>query len=344
MLPRSQNVAVRLDLLVGEVVESVLAGYSHERMTVKSFHKQSAAAAQQSDNGAERLGDSIGSGISARQDSQLGEGARAVQIYLDIDPAAGWVFLTHPGAFRRIVMNLFGNSLKFTSAGFIKIALTQEAISKRNPGMGSKVVLTVSDSGKGIGEDYLRNNLFTPFCQEDHFAPGTGLGLSLVRQITTTLGGSINVASQVGCGTTITVSFPLPRGEQDANDVGQYKKDVAHLSGLRVGLQGFSTVRNTANDVQLDEHVNSSQKDLMRNICHELLHLEISSDADAQPASADCIIYGDANASVTDLESMATAASKPVIVVCPTPTIAHSMSKRAKKMDSQATLEFISEP
>ncbi|EON98273.1 putative histidine kinase g7 protein [Phaeoacremonium minimum UCRPA7] len=344
VLPRSENVAVRLDLLVGEVVESVLAGYSHERMTVKSFHKQSAA---QSDNGMERRGDSIGSGISARQDSQFGEGASntgAVQIYLDIDPSAGWVFLTHPGAFRRIVMNLFGNSLKFTSSGFIKIALAQEAISRRQPGMGSKVVLTVSDTGKGIGEEYLRNNLFTPFCQEDHFAPGTGLGLSLVRQITTTLGGSINVASQVGCGTTITVSFPLPRGEQDTNDAGQFEKEVKSFSGVRVGLHGFSATRNTANDVQLDENVNSSQTDLMRNICHDLLHLEVSSDSDAQHDVPDCIIHGDASTSVAELESLAMVASKPVIAVCPTPTIAHKMAKIAKKMDSHATLEFIIEP
>ena len=313
-------------------------------MTVKSFQKQQARV---SNNNIERLGDSIGSGISARQDSQLGEGASvsgAVQIYLDIDPSAGWVFLTHPGAFRRIVMNLFGNSLKFTSSGFIKIALTQEALSKKQPGMGSKVVLTVSDSGKGIGEDYLRNNLFTPFCQEDHFAPGTGLGLSLVRQITTTLGGSINVASQVGCGTTITVSFPLPRGEQDASDVGQFEKDVKALNGLRVGLQGFSATRNAASNLPPDETVNSSQTDLMRNICHELLHLQVSSDSDSEPPTPDCIIHGDANTSVFDLENMATTTSKPVIVVCPTPTIAHSMSKTAKKMDSQATLEFMAEP
>lgn len=92
-------------------------------------------------------------------------------------------------------MNLFGNSLKFTKLGFISIRLRQEESLKRLCGGSPDVILTVSDSGKGIGEDYLRNHLFTPFAQEDHFAPGTGLGLSLVRQMTTALEGSINVAS-----------------------------------------------------------------------------------------------------------------------------------------------------
>ncbi|KAK4978316.1 hypothetical protein LTR28_006250 [Elasticomyces elasticus] len=113
-----------------------------------------------------------------------------VEVVLDIEHH-DWAFVTQPGAFRRVVMNLVGNSLKYTKTGFIKIKLQvvvdsmqpEEADQTNHDERTCDVVLTVADSGIGISAEYLRTKVFTPFAQENSLAPGTGLGLSLVRSI-----------------------------------------------------------------------------------------------------------------------------------------------------------------
>ena len=71
--------------------------------------------------------------------------------------------------------------------------------------------IRVTDTGKGISPEYLRTSLYNPFCQEDVLASGTGLGLSIVKSILTMLRGTIDVQSEVGKGTNITIRIPLSR-------------------------------------------------------------------------------------------------------------------------------------
>lgn len=63
------------------------------------------------------------------------------------------------------------------------------------PGGEFEVTLTLEDTAKGIGPEYLQNDLCTPFKQENALASGSGLGLSIVRQVVGFLGGSIEVES-----------------------------------------------------------------------------------------------------------------------------------------------------
>ena len=81
----------------------------------------------------------------------------------------------------------------------------------------SKITLTVSDSGRGIGREFLKSKLFTPFSQEDTLASGTGLGMSIVKQIVHLLGGDIDVKSQVNVGTAVTVTFIFDRPPEAMN-------------------------------------------------------------------------------------------------------------------------------
>jgi signal transduction histidine kinase len=77
-------------------------------------------------------------------------------------------------------MNLFGNSCKYTARGFILVRLRMEDVpGSKDPGE-KMLVLNVIDTGKGMSSDYLERRLFTPFSQEDPFASGVGLGLSIV--------------------------------------------------------------------------------------------------------------------------------------------------------------------
>ncbi|KAL9089826.1 MAG: hypothetical protein Q9165_005620, partial [Trypethelium subeluteriae] len=138
-----------------------------------------------------------------------------VEMIVDI-PLIDWTYVTQPGSFRRIVMNLVGNALKYTKEGFVQVQLntTQQSQGAHAPDEDnpiSLVTLSVIDSGCGISPEYLRTKLFTPFSQENSLAPGTGLGLSLVQSIVTMLDGEIDVKSQLNVGTQVTVQLPLRR-------------------------------------------------------------------------------------------------------------------------------------
>ncbi|KAK0824918.1 hypothetical protein LTR73_007471 [Friedmanniomyces endolithicus] len=134
----------------------------------------------------------------------------AVLVY--VQPAVPWHFRTDVGAWKRIVMNLVGNALKYTEYGHVEARL--EIISAPQAHalgirLGEHILLQVTDTGRGISRDFLEHRLFTPFAQENNLSVGTGLGLSLVRQLAESLRGTIDVGSEVGAGTCVKVRVPL---------------------------------------------------------------------------------------------------------------------------------------
>jgi CheY-like chemotaxis protein len=131
-----------------------------------------------------------------------------VSVIVDVNKWDSYVFRTQPGAWRRIVMNLFGNALKYTPAGFIKVKL-QVIPSSDKSDDSIELRLTVTDSGIGMSEDYINNRLFHSFAQENPLSQGTGLGLSIVKQLVELLGGDVEVRSEKGRGTKFIVSCPL---------------------------------------------------------------------------------------------------------------------------------------
>lgn len=191
--------AVDLSALFEEVAESVTAGHtfqlSHSQRATSSFHKMPGASFF---NANPREGEHSNS-----------EDAEGVTILLDITPRDSWVVEVQPGALQRIIMNLLGNALKYTTAGFVALSLRSL---KRTDDDNVNVLLRVADSGKGISETFQRDRLFVAFSQEDSFQSGTGLGLSIVKQIVESLGGSIEVLSAPGKGTQVDVYLQLRPG------------------------------------------------------------------------------------------------------------------------------------
>jgi len=95
----------------------------------------------------------------------------SLTVILDIDFRPQWKFPTVPGTWRRLTMNLFGNALKYTPVGRIKAKLEAQSISPLNPHFKhdgterTMVILTISDSGKGMSSDFMKTKLFMPFTQ-----------------------------------------------------------------------------------------------------------------------------------------------------------------------------------
>ena len=115
-----------------------------------------------------------------------------------------------PTRLRQIVMNLGSNALKFTQRGEVRL------MARFN---GREVSISVRDTGIGIAEEDLPL-LFEEFSQvgtpEYARAGSSGLGLSIVRQLTRLHGAQISVDSQHGLGSTFTVSFALPSHASEA--------------------------------------------------------------------------------------------------------------------------------
>lgn len=111
-----------------------------------------------------------------------------------------------PGYVRKIVCNLLSNAIKFTpKGGQIYITMAREK---------SCLTIRVADTGKGIPADDLPH-IFDTFYQGEiyHEEMGTGIGLSLVKQMTESMGGEVSVKSAVGEGSVFTVTLPLKHGE-----------------------------------------------------------------------------------------------------------------------------------
>ncbi|MDE6361479.1 MAG: HAMP domain-containing histidine kinase, partial [Clostridia bacterium] len=96
--------------------------------------------------------------------------------------------------------NLLSNAIKFTDGGGkIKVSAKQ---------VDGKAVVSVSDSGVGMTPE-TGNRIFEKFYQGDtsHTQEGNGLGLALVKKVIDKLGGSVSVSSQLGKGSTFTVTI-----------------------------------------------------------------------------------------------------------------------------------------
>ncbi|CAI7656301.1 unnamed protein product [Penicillium crustosum] len=130
-----------------------------------------------------------------------------MSVVIRVDQADTWMIRSLAGAWRRIVMNLLGNAMKWTTAGFIEIALSKAR--DRSDSHSPLVHLAITDTGRGIAPEFIKHKLFAPFSQEDPLSEGVGLGLSTVQQLVMSLGGHVNVRSEIGIGTQADVYIPV---------------------------------------------------------------------------------------------------------------------------------------
>jgi two-component system NtrC family sensor kinase len=130
---------------------------------------------------------------------------RTVEVVTDLDPATPPVVLDRDEA-AQAVLNLIINAVQAMEPGGRLTVATG-----RDPGDERYVVVTVSDTGPGIGPENL-THIFEPFYTTKPVGQGTGLGLAIVDRIVSQAGGRVEVDSVPGQGTTFRLYFPLPQG------------------------------------------------------------------------------------------------------------------------------------
>ena len=196
---------IDISVVCEEVVESVFAGHIFQNGTAANFDmvRDSRDLTTTSQIRSPTIHEPL-IGTSTLQQPK-------VSVIFDVD-VQNYQFTTQPGAFRRVVMNLLGNALKYTSHGYVRIKLSSSPMEDfQDPDTGdiiprAMVALTVTDTGKGIAPEFLRSKLFTPFAQENSLSSGTGLGLAIVKSIVHILEGDITIESGMGKGTRKSLS------------------------------------------------------------------------------------------------------------------------------------------
>jgi PAS domain S-box-containing protein len=129
---------------------------------------------------------------------------RPLELLVEVGPEVPDALRGHPARVRQIVLNLASNAVKYTESGHARIAAHAD---------GERVRITVSDTGRGIGEEDLQR-LFEPWTRNHTRAwAGTGLGLSIARRLARAMGGDVTVVSEPGAGSAFTLELPLEAGE-----------------------------------------------------------------------------------------------------------------------------------
>jgi CheY-like chemotaxis protein/HPt (histidine-containing phosphotransfer) domain-containing protein len=131
---------------------------------------------------------------------------------LNVDESIPNRVVGDPTRINQILINLAGNALKFTEKGFVEIKVTKQKTTEKK----HLIQFDVIDSGIGIASDYV-GKIFDSFTQAGTDVTrkfgGTGLGLTISKQLTELMGGDIKVASEIGVGTTFSVILPLKESE-----------------------------------------------------------------------------------------------------------------------------------
>ena len=169
--------------------------------------------------------------------------AKGLAFRLDLHADAAGTYRGDPTRLRQILYNLLSNALKFTDAGEVSLTVSCE---------DGALAFAVADTGIGIAASDL-DRLFDRFQQVDSSTTrrygGSGLGLSICRELAELMGGSVTVQSRPGAGSRFDVRLPLPRVEArapmrpEALDAG--------LAGSDAGLRVLAAEDNPVNQLVL---------------------------------------------------------------------------------------------
>ncbi|MCB0488799.1 MAG: ATP-binding protein [Cyclobacteriaceae bacterium] len=165
---------------------------------------------------------------------------KGIDLSFSLEAGISSILVGDPFRLNQILINLISNALKFTHAGQIKIIGTLEKATTKT----QFIKINVEDTGIGIPSDKL-NTIFESFSQADASVTrkygGTGLGLTIVKQLVELQKGKITVESEEDVGTTFSVVIPYQIGktndiEENASIIHRQRADQISLKNLRILL------------------------------------------------------------------------------------------------------------
>jgi PAS domain S-box-containing protein len=170
--------------------------------------------------------------------------AKGLAFSLHLAEVAQGAYLGDATRVRQILYNLISNSLKFTEAGEVRVAIEAAA---------GGLQMAISDTGIGIPADRLKN-LFQKFEQADASTTrrfgGTGLGLAICRELAELMGGAIAAESVVGQGSRFTVTLPLARVVSSEDETSPQEAEPATmLNAIPLSLRVLVAEDNAVNQL-----------------------------------------------------------------------------------------------
>lgn len=144
--------------------------------------------------------------------------SKRLSLEFQIAPDLPQFVTTDEGKLRQVLINLIGNAIKFTEAGYVRVYAEMRSIATTDP-VSSLLTFTIEDTGCGIAETDI-TTLFQPFVRASQAAmvkEGTGLGLAISWQFVQLMGGEIQVNSTLGQGSTFC--FTVQAAFADASEL-----------------------------------------------------------------------------------------------------------------------------
>ena len=162
---------------------------------------------------------------------------QGLELRLRIAPDIPRVIIGDPTRVRQVLLNLIGNAIKFTAAGWVSVSIDLIPTLLGEP----RFAISVEDTGIGIAPERI-GALFQEFSQADSSVTrnfgGTGLGLAISKRLVEKMGGAIRLESALGRGSKFVVEIPLHLAEdQEAPDPAQMTlAGIETFPGCRVLL------------------------------------------------------------------------------------------------------------
>jgi len=150
------------------------------------------------------------------------------------DPGLSGVLIGDPYRLNQVLLNLLSNGIKFTSRGTVELSCRVVA----DDPLFQRLAIEVTDTGMGMDDSFVQH-LFDKFTQEYDSVTrkygGTGLGMSICKELIELMGGEISVSSKKGVGTTILLLVQLEKGsESDLPTRDDRPVDTESLKDKRV--------------------------------------------------------------------------------------------------------------
>lgn len=192
-----------------------------------------------------------------------------------------------PTRLNQVLINLAGNAVKFTEKGYVEVSAT---VAKQEENK-LWVRFDVRDTGIGISSEHI-NSIFDSFTQAGSDTArkfgGTGLGLTISRQLVTLMGGGLSVTSELGQGTTFTAIIPFEVAsvqEEEAQTSLLDERSMHRLNNLKVLLVednefnrmvAEDTLKDVLPGIRLNTAVNGREAvDCLRTEMYDVVLMDI---------------------------------------------------------------------